>query len=235
MKNKRKIVLASIVSALVFLALFVGIIFSPLWLGVDLSQKISNVFCPPNYATEQNGWRLILINEQNYLPKNYNVQLIEVEDGHQVDSRIYDSLIKMLEAAEQDGVYMKVVSGYRTEQKQQNIMNERILQYMANGHRYFNAKSLAETYVAQVGASEHQTGLAVDINPNLSHSSGEEVYDWLYKNAQNFGFVKRYPHDKTKLTGISNEPWHYRYVGVDAAVEMKAKNLCLEEYVEALK
>ena len=235
MKNKRKIILTSIISALVILAIFVGISFSPLWLGVDLSQKISNIFCPPNYATEQNGWNLILVNEQNYLPRNYSVQLIEVEDGHKVDSRIYDPLKKMLKAAEQDGVYMEVVSGYRTEQKQQSIMNERILLYMANGHRYFKAKKLAESYVAQVGASEHQTGLAVDINQDLARSSGDEVYDWLYENAHNFGFVKRYPHDKTKITGISNEPWHYRYVGIDAAVEMKENNLCLEEFIETLK
>ena len=114
-------------------------------------------------------------------------------------------------------------------------MKERILQYMANGHGYFKAKKLAESYVAKVGTSEHQTGLAVDINQDITRSSGDEVYDWLYKNAQNFGFVKRYSYDKIKITGISNEPWHYRYVGVEAAVEMKAKNLCLEEYVETLK
>ncbi len=235
MKNKRKIILSSVAALLAVLVIFATIAYSPLWLGVDLSQKISNTFCPPNYATEQNGWNLILVNEQNYLPKNYDVQLIEVEDGHEVDSRIYDPLIRMFEAAEQDGVYMKVVSGYRTEQKQQSIMNERILQYMANGYRYFKAKSLAESYVAGVGESEHQTGLAVDINQDPALSSGDEVYDWLYKNAQNFGFIKRYPHDKTEITGISNEPWHYRYVGIDIAAEMKEKNLCLEEYIETLK
>lgn len=81
------------------------------------------------------------------------------------------------------------------------------------------------------GTSEHQTGLAVDINADGIHSAGYEVYDWLARNAHRYGFIRRYPPDKTALTGISNEPWHYRYVGVTAATEMHQRGLCLEEYL----
>lgn len=81
------------------------------------------------------------------------------------------------------------------------------------------------------GTSEHQTGLAVDINADGIHSAGYEVYDWLNQNAHKYGFICRYPSDKTDITGISNEPWHYRYVGVTAAMEIHRQDLCLEEYL----
>ena len=81
------------------------------------------------------------------------------------------------------------------------------------------------------GTSEHQTGLAVDINADGINSAGYEVYDWLLSHAHEYGFIKRYPEDKVALTGISNEPWHYRYVGKSAAAEIHKKGLCLEEYL----
>lgn len=74
-------------------------------------------------------------------------------------------------------------------------------------------------------------GLAVDINADGIHSAGREVYRWLDQNAYRYGFILRYPSDKTGITGISNEPWHYRYVGVTAAAEIRRQNLCLEEYL----
>ena len=94
---------------------------------------------------------------------------------------------------------------------------------------------MAEKYVAIPGTSEHQLGLSVDINADQTKCSSEKVYQWLDENAYKYGFVKRYPEDKTDITGISNEPWHYRYVGTTVAKIMKEENLCLEEYLEKYK
>ena len=94
---------------------------------------------------------------------------------------------------------------------------------------------MAEKYVAIPGTSEHQLGLSVDINADQTKCSSEKVYSWLDHNAYKYGFIKRYPENKIEITGENNEPWHYRYVGVDAALEMQKKGLCLEEYIETLK
>lgn len=207
-------------------------IFSPLILNVDLMQKTKQFFQKPNIATQQNGWQLILVNADNFLPEDYNISLTKTDNGQFVDKRIFKQLEKMFEAAEKDGVFMRVVSGYRTEAKQQSIMSEKIVVFMHEGYDYFKARQLAEDWVAIPNTSEHQLGLAVDINEDPSKSYAGEVYDWLSENAHKFGFIKRYPHDKVEITGISNEPWHYRYVGIGAACEMKQSNLCLEEYIE---
>ena len=91
------------------------------------------------------------------------------------------------------------------------------------------------TLYAIPDTSEHQLGLSVDINADTDKCSSEKVYQWLDENAYKYGFVKRYPEDKTDITGISNEPWHYRYVGTTVAKIMKEENLCLEEYLEKYK
>ena len=105
------------------------------------------------------------------------------------------------------------------------------------------AVSLEETGKTQIVAldktgtitSEHELGIAVDINADTSKCSSDAVYTWLANNAYKYGFIKRYPDNKIEITGVNNEPWHYRYVGVDAALEMQKKGLCLEEYIETLK
>lgn len=90
-------------------------------------------------------------------------------------------------------------------------------------------------WVALPGTSEHQLGLAVDINADTSKCSRDDVYNWLLENSYKYGFIQRYPSGKTSITGVANEPWHYRYVGKEAAEEIHQSGLCLEEYVENLK
>ena len=97
-----------------------------------------------------------------------------------------------------------------------------------------SAQAEALKWVNQVGYSEHQSGLAVDINADGIHSAGYEVYDWLAQNAWQYGFILRYPEDKTDITGTSYEPWHYRYVGVEAAQAITQQGVCLEEYLGAV-
>lgn len=96
------------------------------------------------------------------------------------------------------------------------------------------ARRYALNYVSAPGTSEHQLGLAVDIVGDNRYTTNQSAYRWLERNAYKYGFVKRYPKNKTSITHIKHEPWHYRYVGKKAALKMHQKNLCLEEYVESL-
>lgn len=177
-------------------------------------------------------WNLILVNYNHYIPDDYQVELTELSNGKKVDSRIYPDLQQMFNDARSEGLSLFVREGYRTAEEQQQIMNDKIEEYENQGCSRKEAKKMAEEYVAVPGTSEHQLGLSVDINADTTKSSSDEVYQWLDENAYKYGFVKRYPSDKTDITGINNEPWHYRYVGKEAAEIIKKENLCLEEYVE---
>ena len=181
------------------------------------------------------GWNLILVNDDYCVPSDYEVELTELSNGEKVDSRIYPQLQQMFDDARAAGLELFVREGYRTTQDQKDIMDERIQQYRDEGYSRSKAKKLAEEYVAEPGTSEHELGIAVDINADTSKCSSDAVYTWLANNAYKYGFIKRYPEDKTEITGVNNEPWHYRYVGLDAAQEMQEKGLCLEEYIETLK
>ncbi len=124
-----------------------------------------------------------------------------------------------------------IISAYRDYAYQENLLNERI---SSSGY------STAIRWVAQPGYSEHHTGLAADIavadaDGNTSTFTGRDDYALVGEIAWKYGFINRYPEDKTAITGISNEPWHYRYVGKPHAYVMSLKNFCLEEYEDYLK
>ena len=188
-----------------------------------------------NEESDETTWCLILVNKWNSIPSNYKVQLTELSNGQKIDERIYAALQKMFDAARSDGIYPVVVSGYRTTEMQQQLMDEKIRDYKAEGHAEQDAVAKAEAWVAIPGTSEHQLGIAVDINADGIHSTGKEVYDWLAQNAHNFGFICRYPSGKTEITGVINEPWHYRYVGIKAATDIYNQGVCLEEYLEEVE
>lgn len=137
----------------------------------------------------------------------------------------------MFNDARAEGLALFVREGYRTTEEQQKLWTRKSMNMKT---RIFceRSKKRAEKYVAIPDTSEHQLGLSVDINADTDKCSSEKVYQWLDENAYKYGFVKRYPEDKTDITGISNEPWHYRYVGTTVAKIMKEENLCLEEYLE---
>lgn len=186
-------------------------------------------------ASEDHGWNLILVNRENYIPADYEVQLTELSNGKKVDSRIYPELQEMFNAARAQGYGLFVREGYRTQEEQQQLMDEKIEAYENEGKSKPEAKKLAEQWVAIPGTSEHQLGIAVDINADTSKSSRDDVYKWLEENAHRYGFIKRYPSNKTDITGVINEPWHYRYVGKEAASEIYFQGICLEEYIETLE
>lgn len=179
-------------------------------------------------ADDDTDWNLMLVNYENAIPENYEPKLVEVPGGEKVDERIYDPLMELLEAAKEgnwDQLPM-VVSGYRTQKKQQQLFDDKVAGYRKEGNSQSEAEELAKQWVSVPGYSEHQIGLAVDIN-----EATYDLYFWLQENSYKYGFIFRYPGDKTDITGVAEEVWHYRYVGVEAATEMHEKGLCLEEYL----
>lgn len=185
-------------------------------------------------ASEDNGWNLILVNRDSYIPDDYQVELTELSNGKKVDSRIYPELQEMFNDARAQGYGLFVREGYRTQEEQQQLMDEKIEAYENEGKSKSEAKKLAEQWVAILGTSEHQLGIAVDINADTTKSSSDDVYNWLAENAHTYGFIKRYPSNKTDITGVINEPWHYRYVGKEAASKIYSQGICLEEYIDTL-
>ncbi len=177
------------------------------------------------------GWNLLLVNDRNPIPEGYEVNLVDAGDGERVDERIYEPLMEMLEDAREANwdQLPRVVSGYRTTEKQQQLYDDKTAEYRKQGYSDEEAEELAGQWVAAPGHSEHQLGLAVDLN-----GATYDVYLWLQANSYKYGFIFRYPGNKTEITGVAEEVWHYRYVGVEAATRIQERGICLEEYVEGL-
>lgn len=233
MRRYRKKTLKRVVT--IFLLVILGIMIlrtNEISINQGELPLLNSLHIGTNEANTSLGWNLILVNKDHYIPNNYKVDLTELSNGEKVDSRIYPELQAMFDDARADGLQLFVREGYRTMEEQQKIMDDKIIGYQENGYSKREAKMLAEEYVAIPGTSEHQLGISVDINADTSKCSSDTVYTWLDENAYKYGFIKRYPSHKTDITGVNDEPWHYRYVGKKAAKEIKEKGLCLEEYVE---
>ncbi len=196
----------------------------------ETSEEITEATTEETTENEED-WCLILVNADNPVPDDYNIELTDLSNGKQVDSRIYPQLQAMFDNARSSGLDLFVREGYRTREDQQAIMDNRVASYIAAGNSEEDAKKLALEYVAIPGTSEHELGISVDINANNNISTDDAVYSWLNENAYKYGFIKRYPENKIDITKINNEPWHYRYVGKKAAKEMKENDMCLEEYL----
>lgn len=201
----------------------------------------SPVIPPPTAASgtpapAENDWRLRLVNAWNPLPENFTVSLTQLKNGHAVDERCYPDLQAMMDDCRAAGLQPVICSSYRTQAKQERLFNNAAQQYLAKGYSDADARAEAGKSVAIPGTGEHQLGLAVDIvdlsNQNLNESQEKTaVQKWLMENSWRYGFILRYPNDKSDITGIIYEPWHYRYVGKDAAKEIYEQEICLEEYV----
>ena len=183
-----------------------------------------------------NMWNLRLVNPWNSLPKDFDVVLVGIGNGHYIDERAYDDLQKMLKDAKKAGMSMFVCSSYRTNAKQTTLYNNKVKYYLNQGYSKTRAQEKAGTWVARPGTSEHQLGLALDI-VSTSYTNLDKKQEntkeqkWLMANSYKYGFILRYPSDKCDITGINYEPWHYRYVGKAAAKEIYEKDICLEEYL----
>lgn len=173
---------------------------------------------------------LILVNTSHPLPENYTVDLVQLSNGKQVASLIYPDLQRMFDAARAQGIYPTVTEGYRTHEDQVDMMQAYVDRYIAEGYSESDAQAMALDYVAVPGTSEHELGIAADIN-SQDRNADWDVYAWLKDNAHNYGFILRYPEGKEDITGIGYEPWHYRYVGDEAAREIYERQITLEEYL----
>ena len=181
------------------------------------------------------AWNLIFVNPRNYIPDNYTLVLKTLSNGHQIDERIYPELQEMFDAARNAGVYPLLRDAFRTPEQQQKLFEGKINAYIAEGCTKNEAKTLAQSWVAAPGTSEHQLGLALDIDAEKDKCTNDEVYKWLAKNSYKYGFILRYPSNKVEITGANYEPWHYRYVGKEVAKEIYMQGICLEEYLNIHK
>ena len=194
---------------------------------------------PNASAAPAASWNLILVNPWNELPDGFTVELRELNSEEAVDERAYPDLQAMLDDAIAEGLSPIVCSSYRTQEKQQELYTRRVGRLKAAGYSDQEAVTEAGKWVAVPGTSEHQTGLAVDIislsyqvlDKNQENTAEQK---WLMENSYKYGFILRYPNDKSEITGINYEPWHYRYVGKEAAKDIYEMGLCLEEYLEYL-
>ncbi len=191
---------------------------------------------------EANKDLLVLVNKDNAIPDDYYITLRMTNGGKvKVAAILYNDLVEMLSDASDASEYSyALLSGYRTSEYQQQLVDTDVQKYISDyGMSY--EKALEKTYeqVMPAGYSEHETGLALDItsaeNTTLDESQADEpAIQWLDENCWKYGFILRYPQDKEDVTGITYEPWHFRYVGREAAKFMHENDLTLEEFYEYL-
>ncbi|MCQ2353758.1 MAG: M15 family metallopeptidase [Clostridia bacterium] len=193
----------------------------------------------PAKTVDFGAWYLQLVNPWNYLDQKY-IATIEVtairSGGYSIDSRCADDYKQMIKDCKAAGNDPVVCSGFRSQATQEKLFANMQNKYIAQGMSEAESYALTAKSVAIPGTSEHQLGLAVDIvsnsNWNLNESQEKTgTQKWLMANSWKYGFILRYPSDKSEITGIKYEPWHYRYVGRAAAAEIYELGVCLEEYL----
>lgn len=197
----------------------------------------------PTKKLDEDFQNLTLVNGWNPLPEDFDYEghLTTIPQKYikgsltQIDKDVWPYLKAMLDDARDDGIDMGVWSPYRSYATQKMLFERQIKKQIANGVPKAEAEDKAATVVARPGTSEHNTGLALDINCANSSFENTKAYKWLERNAENYGFIMRYREDKQEKTGVIHESWHWRFVGINAAKEINQLDMCLEEYVEYKK
>lgn len=185
------------------------------------------------------GVEVMVANPWSFLPEGYAPELVDAENGYQVDARCIDALMQMLSDCRRAGHNAQIASAYRSHEHQTRLYNKKVQYYIDRGYSRENAEVKAATIVAVPGTSEHELGLAVDLVDG-SYWVLDEAQEktaaqkWLMAHCWEYGFILRYPNDKSDSTGIIYEPWHYRYIGIEIAKELHESGLCLEEYFLSL-
>ncbi len=178
-------------------------------------------------------WRLVLVNDAHPM-EPCEPELIGLRDNQAVDVRCYPDLQRMFDDARAEGLCPRVNSSYRSRQEQQQLFDDTVAGYMAGGLPGFWARIKTARTVAEPGTSEHETGLAIDVTSETYSSKDDlAVYGWMAEHSWEYGWILRYPAGKESLTGIDEEPWHFRYVGLEAARDLHESGQCLEEYLSA--
>lgn len=198
----------------------------------------------PVPGSEVDEWRLRLVNQTHLLPEGYTFEQATVEGGYTFDARAAQALIQMLADGRAAGYPLRVVSTFRTVERSEYLYTNKIAEYQSIGYSAEDAAIEAGRWIAPPRTSEHNAGLAIDVVStdydqvygDLMHEfENFPAFEWLSQNCAEYGFILRYPKDKQEITGITYEPWHYRYVGVDHARRIQELGMCLEEYVEWLE
>lgn len=202
-----------------------------------LVSEIPSITESSTEKIDRTQWNLMLVNPDVPMPENYEINVKQLDNGQAIDERCYDALQSMMDDCRGAGFSPVICSSYRTQEKQQQLFDNQVEKWKKQGYSEEEAKFEAGRLVAVPGTSEHQLGLAldiVDISYQLLDENQENTpaQQWLLENSWKYGFILRYPKDKTDITKISYEPWHYRYVGKKAAKEIFDRKICLEEYLE---
>lgn len=197
----------------------------------------------PAAAAGETVWALRLVNAQNPLPEGFSVETRSIKgyENRQFDARAADALEQMLHDAQQAGNQLYLVSAYRSVARQKALFQRKTNAFLAEGFPQAEAEKQAAMWVARPGTSEHNLGLAADIvsadwykthNDLTADFETTPQFAWLKEHCAAYGFVIRYPKGKENVTGVTYEPWHYRYVGMEAAVEISKTGATLEEYLQ---
>lgn len=190
---------------------------------------------PENELAGEN-WALTLISKKYPLGKTYSPTLSPVIDNSSVnaDSRVSEAYKKMYADALSQSIVLTPYSAYCSYNRQKTNFDNKVTAFTLQGLSIEEATANAEKRIEPAGCSENGAGLSVDVISASAGFASTAEYKWLLANAHNYGFILRYPEDKVDITGMIYQPWHWRYVGVEAATEMKNNNLCLEEYLGAI-
>ena len=243
-KTKYRVHKGRLIAALLILIVVAGgLIFGISKAAGGHSQKMSPIgpkFVAAAEEVKAKSWNLLLVNPWNAIPEGYTVNTKEVtemvNEQSFVDERIYDDLMAMMHDCQAAGHDPLIYSAYREHETQCKYFEDEIVMFSGEGVSEQEAYDKAAALVAVPGTSEHECGLALDI-VDLQipyHNDDQENTDttqWFHEHCWEYGFIMRYPKGKEDITGIEYEPWHYRYVGKEAAKEMHESGQTLEEYL----
>ena len=199
-----------------------------------------------DFEGNANYHRTVLVNYKNLLPQaeidnnpNLIVFPLSYKKGstgevyRKLDKDMWPYLKAMMDDARADGIDIGIISAWRSYSTQKILFDDKVKRLMSSGYSKEAAEKEAATCIALPGSSEHHTGLAVDFNVTSQSFENSKTFKWLKENAENYGFIMRYPSDKMDITGgIIYEPWHWRFVGINIAKEMNSLGMCYEEYCQ---
>lgn len=190
------------------------------------------LYDPTIITIDEDNWNLTLVNRGYRIIDSYKPDLVYVcGSSEQLDKKIAEHYEAMYNAAKEDGVTLTPCSGYRSYDLQKRNYNNKVAYYESLGYTKEEALEKAATIIMTPGSSEHNLGYAMDIVCVDEWFEDTDEFTWLMENAQDYGFILRYPKEKQDITNVIYEPWHWRYVGVEHAKKMKATGQVLEEYL----
>lgn len=205
----------------------------------ETTQPVTAAFAQPGtmdnptiITIDEENWHLTLINSSYRISDDYVPDLVYVcGSGERLDRKVAEHYEKMYNDALKEGINLTPCSGYRSYERQEINYNNKVSFYESQGYSNKDAKVKAATIIMPPGSSEHNLGYAMDIVCVDEWFEDTAEFKWLTENAADYGFIMRYPKDKQDITKVIYEPWHWRYVGVELAKELKDSGLVLEEYM----